>query len=342
MASIAEHKTGWRAQVYVDGKRESKIFRTQREAKAWAATRESELRRQAVASPSDRHTVRDMLERYAQEVSSRKRGERQERLRINAFLRDFPDLSAKKLSDVQTPDIAAWRDARLHGYLNNTGEKVRPVTAASVQRDINWLGNAFSVARKEWQWLSGNPFNGLRMPHAAPPRSRRITPQEVRRICRALRYRTGYAPETRSQEVALAFLVALRTAMRSGEILQLGSATLDMERRVAKVQHKMQYLTGRAREVPLSPSAIRLLRPVAGRERCFTVSSASLEALFRKTRNRLMIYDLHFHDSRAEALTRLSRRVDVMTLARISGHSDLRILQNVYYRETAAEIAARL
>jgi hypothetical protein len=38
----------------------------------------------------------------------------------------------------------------------------------------------------------------------------------------------------------------------------------------------------------------------------------------------------------------LMRRVDVMTLARISGHRDLRQLIATYYRESAREIAARL
>jgi len=33
---------------------------------------------------------------------------------------------------------------------------------------------------------------------------------------------------------------------------------------------------------------------------------------------------------------------DVMTLARISRHKDLRILLNTYYRESAEDIAARL
>ena len=94
--------------------------------------------------------------------------------------------------------------------------------------------------------------------------------------------------------------------------------------------------------MPLTRHAVRLLRPVADRDRCFSLSSATLDALFRKARDRLLIEDLHFHDSRAEALTRLARKVDVLTLARISGHKDLRILQNAYYRETAAEIAARL
>jgi len=92
----------------------------------------------------------------------------------------------------------------------------------------------------------------------------------------------------------------------------------------------------------LTRQAIRLLRPVAQSKRCFTLSSAVLDVLFRKARDRLMIEDLHFHDSRAEALTRLSRKVDVMTLAKISGHKDVRILVNAYYRETAEQIAARL
>jgi integrase len=142
--------------------------------------------------------------------------------------------------------------------------------------------------------------------------------------------------------VALAFMIGLRSAMRAGEILSLGKGTLDISRRVARVKHKTQHLTGRPREIPLTRHAVRLLAPVADRERCFAISSAVLDTLFRKARDRLMIKDLHFHDSRAEALTRLARKVDVLTLGKISGHKDLNILQNAYYRETAAEIAARL
>jgi integrase len=36
------------------------------------------------------------------------------------------------------------------------------------------------------------------------------------------------------------------------------------------------------------------------------------------------------------------KTVDVMTLAKISGHKDLSILQNTYYRESAEDIAARI
>ncbi|OZI26060.1 integrase [Bordetella genomosp. 9] len=342
MASITPHKNGWRAQVYVAGERDSKILRTQREAKAWATAREVELRQLKGAPPGDRYTVQQMLERYAKEVSVQKQGARAEQLRVQAFLRDFPSLASKTLGAVKTPDLAAWRDTRLRGFTAPDGRSVRPVSPASVQRDINWLRNAFSIARKEWQWMDHYPFEGMRVGADAPPRTRRVHAHEVRRLCRDLGYRTGRVPQTKSQEVALAFLVGLRTAMRAGEILDLGQATLDLGRRIAKVKHKMQYLTGRAREIPLSRHAVRLLKPVANRDKCFTISSASLDALFRKSRDRLLIEDLHFHDSRAEALTRLSRKVDVMTLAKISGHKDVRILQEVYYRETSEQIAARL
>ena len=46
--------------------------------------------------------------------------------------------------------------------------------------------------------------------------------------------------------------------------------------------------------------------------------------------------------SAERAMREALEKVDVMTLAKISGHKDLRILQSVYYRETAEQIAARL
>lgn len=348
MASIVPHKTGWRVQVYVNGKRDSRIFDSKKDARQWASAREHELRQMEGKPEAELHTLRDLLTRYSRDVSATKKSARAEQLRLNAFLKHFPSIADKRLVDVKTPDLVAWREARLRGFTAPDGTRVKPVTPASVLRDINWLRNAFTVARLEWHWMEHRPFEGLKVPPEPPPRDRRVSAwQEVRPICRALGYRSGTAPETKSQEVALAFLVALRTAMRLGEILSLGKGNLDLQRRVASVEHKMQHLTGRPRDVPLSRHALRLLRPVADRKQCFTVTAASLDALFRKTRTRLAvanppIAELHFHDSRAEALTLLSRKVDVMTLAKISGHKDLSILQNTYYRETAEQIAARL
>lgn len=77
-------------------------------------------------------------------------------------------------------------------------------------------------------------------------------------------------------------------------------------------------------------------------ETVFGVSTASLDALFRKAKRLALIEDLHFHDTRREALTRLSKVFDVMELARISGHRDLRVLQNVYYAPSVQDLADKL
>lgn len=68
--------------------------------------------------------VHGVFERYAKDVSSKKAGSRFEGLRIRAFLKDFPDLAGRSLANVHTPDIAAWRDVRLSGFIAPDGEKV--------------------------------------------------------------------------------------------------------------------------------------------------------------------------------------------------------------------------
>ena len=104
------------------------------------------------------------------------------------------------------------------------------------------------------------------------------------------------------------------------------------------------------REVPLSTEALRILEQLrtndpscanAPSQSVLGVKSASLDALFRKAKARAGIDGLHSHDSRAEAITRLAKKLDILSLARMVGHRDLRMLQ-VYYRESAEDLAKRL
>lgn len=329
MAYIRKDKGRWRAEVEKKGIRKSRTFDTKSEATQWAAVEEADIIRDDGAR-FPRKTLADALRRYGEEVSPRKKTEARELKRIAFLEREFPELLAKVISEVKTPDLVAWRDTRL-----------KNITPGAVRRDANMLRNVFTVARDEWHWCGESPFKGFKVPSDNAPRTRRVLPSEVKRVCRWLGYRTGQV-DGKQQQAALAFLVALRTGMRAGEVLSLGNATVDLKKRVARVPHKTQHLTGAMREVPLTRAAARLLSKRAGRPQFFDVSSASLDALFRKATTALLIDNLHFHDSRAEALTRLARRVDVMTLARISGHKDLRMLLDVYYRESSADIAARI
>lgn len=62
MASITKYRTGYRAQVFVGGVRDSATFRLRREAEIWAHQRENALRN----PPPVVFTLRQALERYAE------------------------------------------------------------------------------------------------------------------------------------------------------------------------------------------------------------------------------------------------------------------------------------
>jgi integrase len=163
---------------------------------------------------------------------------------------------------------------------------------------------------------------------------------------------TGYdyaaPPLTVMARIGAALLFAIETALRAGEICALTWADVDLDRRTVTVTaisagaRKGGFRVGRV--VPLSVEAVRLLVQLQGidAEKVFALEAPSLSVLFAKACRRALLEDLHFHDSRREALTRLAAKVDVMTLAKISGHRDLRILLSTYYQPDMADVAAKL
>lgn len=54
-----------------------------------------------------------------------------------------------------------------------------------------------------------------------------------------------------------------------------------------------------------------------------------------------MVDGLTFHDLRHSAITRLAKKLDVLALAKMVGHRDLRQLM-IYYNPSAEELAGRL
>ena len=319
MASIQKHGKKWRAFVARDGIRKSKILPTRQEAKDWAARQEyTILHREEIASATKLSAV---LERYADEVSSGKRGERWERIRLAKLAREkFAD---KAISDVTATDIAEWRDDRL-----------REVSPSSVRREMNLLSSVFSVALKEWRMIGKSPISDVRKPREAERRERRPTTAELERL--ALSAGTDLTAST--GRAFHAFLFSIETGMRAGEIIGLTAEDVDLDRRVARLPLTKN---GSAREVPLSTEAVRLLRALPEDDPMFGLTSRQLDALWRKLRDRAAVENLHFHDARHEAITRLSRKIDVLALARMVGHRDIKMLLR-YYDETAEDLAKRL
>jgi integrase len=335
MASIARLSKGWRAQIAIKGTRESKVFSTKAEALSWASKRETEIREGDTTGIQKGRTLDDAFQRYEKEVSVHKRGTRHEVLRMGAIGRykiAGTLLGDMKLVDITSDILGRWRDQRL------TVDKVK---GSSVNRDLNLLSHVFASAMKEWKWIAKSPTTDVRRPADPPARDRLYSDDEIERICFAFGFDqvetelavTGY------QRVAVAFLFAIETAMRAGEICSLVNSDI-----VGRTATLRQTKNGTKRGVPLSRRAaelLRLLPEVPDDEPLFGMTARSLDALFRKGKKRAMIDDGTFHDTRHVAITRLAKKLNVLDLARMVGHKDLRQLQ-VYYNESAEAMAARL
>lgn len=320
MAHYKKRGKTWTVELYRQGQRESGTFRTKAEAVLWAHQREAELTGARVPDK----TLDAALDRYGREKAPALAGAAWAKTKL-ANLRAFP-LAQKPCAAITSPDLAAWRDARL-----------KAVAPATVNRELNLLRSVLEAARRDWGWLKVNPMADLKRPKNPPSRKRRISEAEITAVVeRGLGYRGG-APANISQRVALAFLFAIETAMRGGEIIGLRWKDVG-ERSV----HLPKTKNGDQRQVPLSVRAREILALLdRDTDPVFGLNSAQKDALFRAGRQRAGVVNLHFHDARSEAIYRLSKKLDVLELARVVGHRNLASLM-WYYDATADELADKL
>jgi integrase len=327
MARAYKTRSGkWRINIEVLTVRDSKTLATKAEVNAWAAKRETEIRAMAGGQAGTVKTLRDALRRYAEEVSPTKRGESKEIIRLKAFERQALPIN-RTLDKLATPDLAQWRDSRL--AVNARG---------SVLRDMTLLGSVLEVARREWQWIQTNPMRDVKRPANPDHRQRVIAGWEIRRLLRALGHQPGGPVRSVSQAVAMAFLVALATGMRAGEL-----CGLRWEHVRADQVRLLMTKNGSARDVPLSGYARRALVRLEGWDAAlvFGLRSQMLDALFRRARDRAGLAGFTFHDSRHTAATRLASRLDVLDLCKVFGWVNTSQALT-YYNPTASQIAGRL
>jgi integrase len=314
MASVIRHGKKWRALIAKNGVRKSKVFPSRQEARDWAAREELLITGGEKLAAST--TLGDVLDRYAQEVSPGKKGHRWEIIRLEKWMRD--PVARHRLSDLEPRHLAAWRDQRLS-----------EVSPGSVRREMNLLSAVLQQCVREWGLLRSNPMLEVKKPKPPPPRDRLPTDDEMERLAEAagdLGTLTGRAYH--------AFLFAVETGMRAGEICGLSSEHVN-----GRVAHLPMTKNGRPRDVPLSSRALELWVQVP---EGFGLTSRQLDTAWRRLRDTAKVEGLTFHDSRGAAATKLSKKLDPLELAKMLGHSDLSMLIRVYYRESAESIAQKL
>ncbi|SHI11552.1 site-specific integrase [Pollutimonas bauzanensis] len=268
---------------------------------------------------------------YEERVSIHKQGYEQERYRIQQLSRSV--LAHREIDEITSVDIASYRDARLACVNSATGRMLAPAT---VRHELVLLSHFFDIARVEFGICSiPNPCLAVRKPKPAPGRDRRLRRGEERLMGR---YCTGL------QKLELMSIVqlALETAMRQGELLSLRWENISFRTRIA---HLPETKNGNKRDVPLSEKAISVLRRIGSKPvgRVFTYTQAGLKSAWRTMLARVRIEDLHFHDLRHEAVSRLFElgTLDIMEVAAITGHRSLSMLKR-YTHLRAQKLVAKL
>jgi integrase len=360
MASFEPRGNSVRAVVRVGGGKKAATFDTMTEAQNWASDMEK-LKTLGQVTSAKSLTVQDLFDAYlveAEKTDSAKWNS----LRLLKWAGST--LSKKAIRDVTTHDINEWIDARLTDKNPKTDECI---TGSTVNRELNLLSSAFQYAVKTRKWISVNPCHGASRPATGPSRNRALlTPEEVK----ALQIATGFASDpqlrTKTARVGACFLLALETGMRSGEILRLKLE--DFRPDVKTVVVAAREIGGRkssksgrsrvssARNVPLTARAIELLQllkdtmpadqkpmeRLANPPYLVGLDDSQRDSLWRKSVKMAGVEDLHYHDTKHEAATKMCKFLDVLALSHALGVKDVKLLRDVYYQNDAQRSAALL
>ena len=290
-------------------------FPTRRMAERWAKTIEADMieGRHFRSVEARRRTLGEAIDRYLEEELPKKRNGSTSRSNLPWWKKQLGHL---KLADV-TPAILVEHRGKL---ARETFTRARPESArttvkkgdlpnrrfrsaATVNRYLAALSHVFTVARKEWHWVSHNPFDGVGKLHESRGRVRFLSEEE----------RTALLRETVKDPVLHTFVVlALSTAARAGELWNLTWQDVDLKdgrllfRITKNATPRMAWLHAEARRLLAEHGTVRRL----GNNWVFVSPTGRryrYEKVFRAACEAAGIEGFRFHDLRHSAATYLAR-----------------------------------
>lgn len=354
----------WRMKVERVGYQvQTKTFKTQLAAEQWGRSVETGIDkgvRSLDVKAAKGKTVADLFDRYIAACETvYPNGEREIKVgksSINAAkrVRATANFLGRKLNQIQPMDITEWKLARL--------KKVKPT---SVDRELTAISSVFRQAMEVWyEPIAFNPvIRGMRPKYDKTVRDVEWREDQIEAVCKVLGYEEGVFPAQKPHflknksrheivgitsfakpaSVAYAFLFALETSMRQGEIGRLTVADYNSQDGFVQV-HKSK--NGTKRKVSLNTRASELIdvlcQGMPPKHRIFHYTGGTISCYFTQARQEAGIHGLTFHDSRHEAITRMVPQfTNIAELAGQTGHKKLQSLM-IYYNPKQKTIRSRL
>ena len=325
MATFRKRGTRWQAIVRRQGLPAlTKTFSTKGDASLWA--RQIEHQADIGGLRDDprvlaKITLGDLIIRYRDEITPKKRGNRVEHAVLTALLRR--QICSYSLEQLSSNHLAELRDLR-----------EMEVGAAAVNRDLSLIQHAIKIAQQEWGIpLPHNPVASVRKLKRPPGRDRRLRDGELEALIAACK-------TCRNTFIAPLICFAVETGMRRGEILALRWKHVDLQQATA---HLPMTKNGLARTVPLTPHALEILEQLPkDDDRVFPMSAEAAKLAWQRLTKRAGIENLRFHDLRHEATSRFFEMgLSMPEVALITGHKDGRMLFR-YTHLKAENVALKL
>jgi integrase len=211
-------------------------------------------------------------------------------------------------------------------------------SASTVQLERALLRAFFNHVRHVWRWAEprANPAVRLKMPRADNSRDRVMSLDEQGRLDEVIQ-------ACRNQLVGPTLTLLRETAMRTSEPLEYACwSDVDWEANILRLRDSKTD----QREVPLSPAAIKALRqlaelnPPTPKARIVKMSYNALAAAWRRSCERAGLENLHLHDLRHTAATRMALKTgNAFIVKALTGHKTLSQLDR-YVNVTAADVVA--
>ena len=321
MATFRKRSGKWQARIQRQGYPDQcKTFLLRSDAEMWARKTEVDLDRGIRNSKANPNTLlKDLLIRYRNEITPKKKHVTQEKYRIEAWLKH--SLSNYAISCIKSSDIAKWRDEKIMlGKSPNT-----------IRLDIAVLSHLFTVARNEWGFEDLiNPVMHTTLPKLPAGRTRRLENGELELILQ----------NTDSILLKPIVIFAIETGMRRSEISSLEWKYLNLNKKTILIPVTKN---GESREVPLSEAALnQILQLPKYHQRIFNITPHAITIAFRRSCKRSGINDLNFHALRHEAVSRLFERgFSLAEVALISGHKSWSMLRR-YTHLKAEDLAKKM
>ena len=239
MGSVRKRGKTWNAQVRVSGWRSfTKSFKSKSDALCWIKALESNLKSTDIPKVNIGNiTLKDLLQRYATEMSLHLKGSEVQIYVLNFYARH--PIAQIKLSDLTERHFEYLRDERL-----------KQVKHGTVHAQFMLLKRVFKTAIYDWGYgIPKNPTEQLQLPPTHKSRKRRLVGNEKERLLSAA---------CSQKNIYIAFIIefAIETGMRRSEILKLRWCDIDFKNGFAFL---FDTKNGEDRKVPLTKRCVRLL-----------------------------------------------------------------------------------